>query len=152
MEHQPESGEALNRLTLAAVAAFLTLILAAPAAAQYGGPYYPAVKLKPGLTAKAKPKRDRKKPFIFRVQGRLVLPKGVSRSAGCKGTVVVRALKGKKTVAKRRTGVKSTCKYKARTKLRKSAGRRGKVKFVVRFLGNNRLRGATARTSARYGR
>jgi len=111
-----------------------------------------AVKLKPRLTAKAKPKRDRKKPFVFKVSGQLKRPSRVSRSAGCKGTVVIKAKKGKKTIAKRRTGIKSTCKYKARVKLRKSAGRRGKVKFQVRFLGNNLLTGAKARTSTKYGR
>jgi predicted acyl esterase len=111
-----------------------------------------SVKKRPGLTAKARPKRDRKKPFIFRVQGRLVLPSGVSRAAGCKGTVRIIGKKGNTVVAKRRTGIKSTCKYKARAKLRKNAGRRGKVKFQVRFLGNDRLLTAKARTSARYGR
>ena len=111
-----------------------------------------AQKAKPNITAKAKPRRDRKKPFIFRVQGKLKFPATVSKAAGCKGTVRVVAKKGKKVIAKRRTGVKSTCKYKARVKLRKNAGKRGKVKFQVRFLGNDRLFGAKARTSARYGR
>ncbi|MEJ7894316.1 MAG: hypothetical protein WKF94_16925 [Solirubrobacteraceae bacterium] len=110
------------------------------------------VKKKPSITAKARPRRDRRKPFVFRVEGQLKRPSGVSRSAGCKGTVVIIAKKRKKTIAKRRTGIKSTCKYKARVKLRKSAGKRGRVKFKVRFLGNDRLFGARARTFARYGR
>ena len=109
-------------------------------------------KRKPRITAKARPRRDTTKPFIFRVQGRLLRPKGISKADACKGTVRIIAKKRGKTVAKRRTGIKSTCKYKARVKLRKSAGKRGKVKFHVKFLGNDRLLTASARTSAKFGK
>jgi hypothetical protein len=118
------------------------------------GPYY-GIKRKPSLTAFAKPKRDPKKPFIFRVQGRLILPNGVSKADGCKGTVRIIGTKGrsKKVLVKRRTGIKSTCKYKARAKLRKNkAGKRGTVRFKVQFLGNERLFKASKTTKAKYGK
>jgi hypothetical protein len=115
-------------------------------------PYYYVQKRQPRITAKARPKRDPKKPFIFKVDGRLVLPSGVGRNEACKGTVRILAKKRGQVVAKRRTGIKSTCKYKARVKLRKSAGKRGKVVFQVQFLGNDRLLPASARTSARFGK
>ncbi len=116
-----------------------------------GSGYYD-IKRKPKITAFAKPKRDKKKPFAFRVQGKLKLPAGVTKAAGCKGTVRITAKKGKKVLAKRRNGIKSTCKYKSRVKLRtKKAGKRGTVKFKVEFLGNDRLFKATTTTKAKYG-
>ncbi len=114
------------------------------------GPY--TQKVKPNITAKARPKNDKKKPFVFRVQGKLTFPSSVSKSAGCKGTVRITAKKGKKILAKRRNGIKSSCKYKSRVKLRSNkAGKRGTVKFKVEYLGSNVLLKDTANTKAKYG-
>ncbi len=115
-------------------------------------PSYYVSKRKPRLTARARPKRDPRKPFAFRVDGKLIRPTGVDRADGCKGTVVIKAKKGRRVIGKRRTGIKSTCKYKARVKLRNSAGRRGKVKFQVTYLGSDVLFGARAKATARYGK
>lgn len=111
----------------------------------------PNVRPKPRLTVKAKPKRDKKKPYRFVVSGQLKRPSGVSKSRGCKGTVLITAKKGSKIIGKRRTGIKSSCRYKARVKLRNSAGKRGTAKIRARYLGSDRLRPATANTKVKYG-
>jgi hypothetical protein len=117
-------------------------------------PTPPTVKKQPGLTAKAKPDRDKKKPFKFTVKGKLKLPSGVSKAAGCKGKVAITGKKGKKTlVKKKKTNVKSDCTYKANVKLnKKKAGKKGKVKFTVKFGGNSVLKTKTVKTSAKYGK
>jgi fermentation-respiration switch protein FrsA (DUF1100 family) len=117
-------------------------------------PTPPTVKKQPGLTAKAKPDRDKKKPFKFTVKGKLKLPSGVSKAAGCKGKVAITGKKGKKTlVKKKKTSVKSDCTYKANVKLnKKKAGKKGKVKFTVKFGGNSVLKTKTVKTSAKYGK
>ena len=134
----------------ATATATATYAIPTPTATATPGPN--GQKVKPNITARAKPKKDRKKPFIFRVQGKLTFPSSVSKAAGCKGTVRVLARKGNKVISRRRTGVKSTCKYKARAKLRKSAGRRGTAKFTVQYLGSNRLLKDSAKTKAKYGK
>jgi Big-like domain-containing protein/PA domain-containing protein len=109
-------------------------------------------KKKPKITAKARPKRDKKKPFVFKVSGRLKLPSGVSKANGCKGKVSIKAKKGKKTIGSKKTSIKKSCSYKTKVKLRKNAGKRGKAKFQVKFLGNDKLLTAKTKTSAKYGK
>ena len=111
-------------------------------------------KKKPGLTAKVRPKRDRRRPFKFKVTGKLKRPSGVSKSAGCKGKIKITVRKGKKVLAKKTTKVKSSCKYvKKNIRLKaKKAGRKGKAKFTISFRGNAKLKVKTIKRSARYGR
>ncbi|MEA2127044.1 MAG: type transport system ATP-binding protein [Solirubrobacteraceae bacterium] len=110
------------------------------------------IKKRPGLTGKVTPKRDRKKPFRFKVAGKLKRPSGVTKSAGCKGKVRITVKKGKKTLARKTVSVKSSCTYSARVKLNKKAGKKGKAKFSISFRGNSKLLKKTIKRSARYGR
>ncbi len=121
---------------------------------QYEVPYY-VIKKRPGLRAKVRPQRDRRKPFRFRVSGLLRRPSGVSRTDGCRGRVRITARKvrkGKdKRLARRTVRVRSSCRYSARLLLRRT-GKRGKARFTVSFRGNTHLTTRTVRRTARFGK
>ena len=75
------------------------------------------------------------------VRGRLLLPAGVTRAAGCRGTVQL-TLKGRKSLRKTAT-VNSACQFTWRTK--RPAGR--KLTLTARFGGNAALLPLTARSA-----
>lgn len=108
----------------------------------------PAEKVRPGLTAKVKPKRDRKKPFRFNVTGRVKPPSGVT---DCSGKVRVTVKKGKKRKARKTVNVRSNCKYAANKIKIKKPGKRGTAKFAVSYRGNSKLRVRTVNRKAKYG-
>lgn len=137
------------------VAGTTTAALLLPIAGAGAQDYYP-VKLKPRVTLSVKPKRDRKKPFVYRGTGRVKLPSGVTKASGCKGTVTIRIKQKKRTVGKQTTKLRSNCKYSRRVvvkrKLRKPR-RRGSLRVIATFSGNSVL---TAKNSpskfVKYGR
>ena len=108
-----------------------------------------------GLTALARPRRDRRIPYAFRVTGKLALPTGVAAAAGCTGQVSVRIKNGRKTISTRRAALRSDCTYSRRvsfTQKHRLRKRGGRLKVLVTFLGNPRLKELAAPvTSVRYG-
>jgi hypothetical protein len=109
-----------------------------------------AIRIRPGLAASLLPKSDPTKPFRFRVAGRLKLPKGILRGAGCDGTVVITARSGGRRLARRTTDVGGYCHFAERVRLHR-AGDGGRVRFTVSFRGNKVLLPQTVRRSAPYG-
>ncbi len=96
------------------------------------------IKGKPQLTIKARPKRDKKKPWRYRIGGRLLLPAGVSKAEGCEGRVKVRIARANKTVAVRRPAVRGNCKYHTRIRVanKNLKKRRGQLRVRNKFPGN----------------
>jgi hypothetical protein len=84
----------------------------------------------------------------FRITGRVVLPRGVTRKQACgSGVVTIRARAKGRTAARRRARLKANCTYGARMSAR-TKGLRGRrhVLFTARFAGNRALRPARAKT------
>jgi alpha-tubulin suppressor-like RCC1 family protein len=89
------------------------------------------------LSLKAKPKRDRTKPFKFTAKGRLT-GSWIADTATCQGRVKVKAKKGSRTVARDTSHLRlaaGECTYKARLKTRK----RGRLKLSANFAGTTNL-------------
>jgi phospholipase C len=86
-----------------------------------------------GFSASVKPKRDRRKPYVFALKGKLRPPAG----ALCRGRVRVTVKTGRKTVGTKRTSVKSACGWKMKLRY-KNKRRLGKGRLVVRarYLGS----------------
>jgi hypothetical protein len=100
----------------------------------------------PRVTSRARPRRDHRRPFRFRVRGRLIPPSGVS-SAACRGRVTIRFKRGRKTVRLRRVRVSRNCRYRSRTRVGVRPRRRPvTLRVLVRFRGNSVLRPRSART------
>jgi len=122
----------------------------APATTAGGGPTVPGgSKRRPRgrLRVKVTPKRDRARPFRFRTRGRLVRPAGVTRRAGCRGTVLVQVKTGRRTISARRARLGKRCRFASRVTFhRASRLGRGRLKFVVRFSGNRVVAPGRART------
>jgi hypothetical protein len=95
------------------------------------------------LTAKTRPRRDRRRPFRFRTSGRLLLPANLAREDGCRGKVTVRVTRGRRTLLRRGARVRSNCRYRLRWRLRP---KRGRVRVRVRFRGNALLEPRRARS------
>ena len=111
-------------------------------------------KVRPKLTIKATPKHDKRAPFKFAFSGTLKPPTGVSKAAGCKGTVTITVKRGSKTVKSGKAKVSSSCKYKktltlSTTKLSKSG--KGKLRASGHFGGNTVLLTASKSTTIQYG-
>jgi alpha-tubulin suppressor-like RCC1 family protein len=90
------------------------------------------------LSLRAKPKRDRTKPFKFKASGDLT--GFIADTATCQGRVKVKAKKGSKTVARdsARLGLASgECAYKTTLK----TGKRGRLRLSAKFAGNGNLAG-----------
>jgi hypothetical protein len=126
------------KLSIAAGATAMTLLV--PAASVNAQSYYYPQKIKPSLSLKVKPKRDKKKPYKFTASGKLNR-KGAAKSA-CKGKVTITFKKGKKTVKSGKATVKSSCKYSKKFTVKK----RGKLKVSAKFGGNTLLKTATAKS------
>ena len=107
-------------------------------------------KATPKLTASVKPRRDRSKPFRFRVRGRVQPPDGVDQDAACKGRIRITAKRKSQRFARVFAPVGDDCAFAKRVKLRK-AGRRGRARFAVRFGGNAVLKPRTVARTVRYG-
>jgi hypothetical protein len=115
----------------------------------YGGPVGAAPRSAArGLRVRVRPRRDRRRPWVFRTRGRLLLPAGMSREQGCgSGRVSVRVRVRGRTISSRRARLRSDCTFRSRVRFR--AGRRlgrGRLRFVVRFGGNDAVAPVRARS------
>ena len=97
------------------------------------------------LSASTKPKTARHAPFRFTTSGRLMLPSGVSRRAGCSGRVSVTYRAGKKKVGSGTAKLRSSCTFKSRVRVVVSGGKAQTLKVSVVFGGNKTLSRASAR-------
>ncbi len=89
------------------------------------------------LSLKAKPRRDRAKPFKFRLSGEL--DGFIPDLATCAGEVTVRAARGAKAAGSASASLRldrGRCLYRARLK----ATRRGRLRLTARFPGDTNLR------------
>lgn len=100
----------------------------------------------PAVTSNVSPKRDRRRPFRFKVRGKIVSATAASRSAVCRGRVTIRFRSRGKTLAVRRARVRSSCTYRATVRV--AVRPRRKLRVTIRFGGNSVLkpRSAPART------
>jgi hypothetical protein len=94
------------------------------------------------VSVKAKPTRDRSKPYAFRFSGTVSLPAGVTKANGCKGSVTITLKKGKKTVTSKKATLKSNCTYSAKVTVKSKA----KMTATAKFGGNAAV---GAKTSAK---
>jgi CSLREA domain-containing protein len=98
-----------------------------------------------GFTATVKPRAAARRPFTFRISGRLSLPPGLARAVGCRGSVTVRGTIGRTAVASARTTIGRACGYRLRVTLHgRLLGRSGRVRLTVRFQGNAVLKARPA--------
>jgi len=104
------------------------------------------------LSAKVTPSKDVRAPFRFATSGKLTLPSGVTKAAGCTGKVRVRVKRGTKTISTKTVSLKSSCTYKSKVSFanRRKFPRAKRLKFSARFLGNTRVLPVNAPT--RFGR
>lgn len=99
------------------------------------------------LRAAARPARDRRAPYRFRISGTIAPPAGVDRAQACRaGTVAVQVKNGTRTISTRRARVSRACTYSLSVVFRdrRRLGR-GRLQATVRFLGSDVL---APRTSA----
>jgi hypothetical protein len=115
-----------------------------------------ATKVLPSkITLKATPKKDLKRPHVFKLSGVMTPPAlaplvcgvGVTnpayctkatRTQMCSGKVRVMIKRGKKTLVKKNITLKPTCSYSAKITIRKKM-KRGKLTISTRWLGNTLL-------------
>jgi hypothetical protein len=100
------------------------------------------------LSVRVAPRRDRRRPFRFRVYGRLTHPSAVRALDACQGRVTVRFKAGRKTISSRRTRLTRSCRYSQRVTFRSARrfSRRSKLRVQVKFEGNKFLLPKSART------
>jgi Tol biopolymer transport system component len=94
------------------------------------------------LTTRVRPRRDRTLPFRYVVRGRLGLPSVVPAANGCRGRVLIRVKRGKRTVLTRRARLSSSCRYRrviAFKSTRRLRASKGRLKVRVVFRGNTVL-------------
>jgi hypothetical protein len=97
-------------------------------------------RLTPRLRLRVARRRHR-----YRLSGRVVLPRGVTRDQACgSGTVTVTARSHGRTVARRRARLRANCTFRTRA-ISRSARQRQRMLFKARFAGNRALRPARAR-------
>jgi hypothetical protein len=115
-----------------------------------------ATKVLPSkVTLKATPKKDLKRPYVFKLSGALTPPTATplvckagvtnpiyctkaTRAQMCSGKVRVMIKRGKKTLAKKNITLKPTCSYSAKITIRKKM-KHGKLTVSTRWLGNTLL-------------
>lgn len=111
-----------------------------------GGGGNNAGKKRPALSLDHKPTRDTRKPYRYTASGKLKLPTGVSTSAGCSGTVVIRLTRAGKTVGRTTDKLDSKCRYSKRVSVssKRQLPRRGSFQLKARYLGNSALQADSA--------
>lgn len=95
----------------------------------------------PRLSLRVSPAVDRRRPYGFRISGRLGLPAGVRPVDGCQGRVTVQVKAGGMTISNRGTNVTWACTFSQRVSFnipRRFAGRK-RLTVHVRFAGNRSL-------------
>jgi hypothetical protein len=111
-----------------------------------------AKKKRPKLTIKAKPKHDATAPFKFTFSGTVRRPTGVTKAAGCKGTVTIKVRRGSKVVKSGKAKVSTSCTYKKKLSVPTSKLlAKGSLKASGAFGGNAALLTASKSTTVRYG-
>jgi len=107
-------------------------------------------KATPGMTLVLLPKRDRRKPFRFRVAGSIRISP-VLNPAACGGKVAVRFRSANRTVAKRTAYVRPDCKYGVTVSFssRRTFPRARRLAVKATFSGNALLRSASRTAVAR---
>lgn len=136
----PHTGDVVNGCDLARSSA-------APAAG--GSTPGAGHRLKPRVSLRVTPRRDRRAPYRFRVAGRVLLPRGVTRAQACgSGTISLKVRSGGRTVARKRMKVGSKCRFRTRITFKL---RYGRTLFNARFNGNRALVSASARARVRAG-
>ena len=89
------------------------------------------------LTAKTTPKKDTSFPFVFTTRGKLNLPAGVDRKAGCVGRVQIQFRTAKKTISSRKVALRRDCTYVSKVKFRIPSRLHPKdLEVLARWLGN----------------
>ena len=109
-----------------------------------------AGKLRTSLTLRARPRRDRRPPFIFTFSGRVRIPSGVSSASVCGGTVRLMVKKGRRTVASGAARVSKRCTYRKRITIRstrRTGRRRARLRVSASFGGNASLSRASRSTT-----
>jgi hypothetical protein len=107
-------------------------------------------RVKPRVRLRVSPRRDRNAPYRFRISGRLILPRGVTRAQACgSGAVSVKARAGRRTVARKRVRLSSKCRFRERITIRLHRPRR--LLLVATFDGNRALTSARARARVLVG-
>lgn len=101
----------------------------------------------PGLTLKAKPKRDKHAPFKFTFSGAVKAPRGTS----CAGKVKVSVAAGRRTLKRKTVKVSKKCTYKVKMtfKTRKSIRKAKKLKVSAVYGGNSKLTSAKKSTTVK---
>lgn len=97
------------------------------------------------LSASTRPRTAGHAPFRFTTTGRLTLPSGVSKRAGCTGRVSVTFRAGRKKVGSGTTKLRSSCTFKSRVKVAVTGGKARTLKVSVAFGGNKTLSRASAK-------
>jgi hypothetical protein len=115
-----------------------------------GGPQPPPKAKRHALRAlvvHVTPHRAQGPPYRYLISGRIVLPRGVSKRAGCRGHLREHIQRGHLTIAVRRTNVTRNCTHRLRVTLpsRRGLGHNGRLGIIVRFLGNAALKPKTGR-------
>jgi hypothetical protein len=90
------------------------------------------------VSAKVAPRRDRKKPYRFKVSGEITLPEGLKPIQAC-GAGFVRVTIGK-TV--KRAPIDAQCRYSVKLKVK----RKGAARMTARWLGNRALDARSAKS------
>ncbi|HEV2785752.1 MAG TPA: hypothetical protein VGV67_05135, partial [Solirubrobacteraceae bacterium] len=113
-------------------------------------PAAPSARRRGRLSATVTPARDVRGPVRFRIAGRLTLPRGIARSAGCSGRVRMQVKRGRVTIASRRVSLRRNCTYRITVSFanRRRFGKVKRLTFSVRFLGNSRVLASSAPTRA----
>jgi hypothetical protein len=110
-------------------------------------------RLKPRVSLRIAPRRDRRPPYRFRIAGRVRLPRGVTRGEACgTGTVSLDVRSRGRSVARGRVRLGARCRFRTRTRLaRRPALARRRPLVTARFNGNRALLPAAARRRVRVG-
>jgi hypothetical protein len=129
----PVTGGRSIVLSLSGTGVAPVVVTPPPAVTVTPPPPPPPVVSKPAaaksVSTKAKPTRDRSKPYAFTFSGKVTLPTGVTKANGCKGTVTITLKKGKKTVTSKKATVRKDCTYSAKVKVTKKAKMTASAKF-----------------------
>jgi hypothetical protein len=92
------------------------------------------------LAVKVSPHRDATAPYSYAVSGSLKLPRGVTRRAGCTGTVTMLVKHGAKKLVARVIHVRRDCTYSSAVSFSTAKLKgRGTISFTLTFNGNRTL-------------
>jgi hypothetical protein len=112
-------------------------------------------RVTPRVTIRVGPRRDRRAPYAFTLNGRLTLPAGVDARRACRdvGLVVIEVKRGRTTLLTLRPRVRSNCTFTGRATFRGPRRVRSRLlRFTASFMGNAYLSPRRARSvSVRVG-